>query len=76
MADVTHAAEKMTRAQADPIVKKLMDKYRDGQASLKKGKPFNEVYNQETLEPTPEWLGMYEEVKEELISMGVPLGRH
>ena len=73
MADVTHAAEKMTRAQADPIVMRLMDKYRDGQAELKKGKPFNEVYNMETLEPTPEWQGMYDEVKEELIGWGVPL---
>jgi hypothetical protein len=39
------------------------------------GKPFEEVYDVENVEPTPEWQGMYDEVRNELIQMGIPIGR-
>ena len=73
MAQVAHAAEKLTRKEADPFVKKLIAKYKDGQKELKYGKPFNEVYDLEKLEPTAEWQGVYEEVIKEIKAMGVPL---
>ncbi len=37
------------------------------------GKPFEEVYDIDKVEPTPEWQGMYDEVRDELIKMGLPL---
>jgi methylamine--corrinoid protein Co-methyltransferase len=70
---VARAAEKMTRQDADPIVKKLIKLYKDGQKENKIGKPFNEVYNLETLEPTPAWQKVYEEVSDELKELGLSL---
>lgn len=67
------ARQKMTRAKANEIVLKLLDKYEhifqmeDGN----KGRCFDESYNMETIEPVPEWQRMYEEVKAELAEMGV-----
>ena len=36
-------------------------------------RPFNEVYNIETVQPTTEWLDMYYAVKEDLRRMGLKL---
>lgn len=73
MAQVAHASEGMTRKDADPIVRTLMDKYRDTQKDMKVGKPFDEVYNLDSLEPTDEWMALYEQACAELIEMGLPL---
>jgi methylamine--corrinoid protein Co-methyltransferase len=67
------AAEKMTRQEADPFVKKLINLYKDGQKENKIGKPFNEVYDLETLEPTPEWQTTFDEVIIELESFGLKI---
>ena len=61
MADVTHAAEKLTRSEADGVVKKLVEKYKQKIKTIQKGKPFTECYDLESLQPTAEWQGMYEE---------------
>lgn len=70
---VAHAAERMTRQEVDPLVKKLIALYKDGQKENKIGQPFNEVYNLETLEPTPAWQGIYEEVIKEMEDLGLSL---
>ena len=72
-AQVAHAIEGMTRAEGNAIVKKLVPKYRDGLAAPDIGKHFREVYNLNTLEPTLEWLQVYEEVIAELKMLGLPL---
>lgn len=67
------ARQGMTRSEANAIVLQLLEKYEhifqmeDGN----KGKPFDVSYNMETIEPTPEWQRMYDEVKEELTQMGI-----
>ncbi len=73
MAQVAHAAEKISRREADPIVRKLMDLYRSGQKEMRIGKPFNEVYDLDTLEPTPEWMALYEQACQEMSDLGLPL---
>jgi methylamine---corrinoid protein Co-methyltransferase len=73
MAQVSHAAEKLNRKEADPIVKKLFNKYQDGLKEMKSGKHFRDVYNLDKLEPTPEWMGMYEKACSEMVEMGLPL---
>jgi methylamine--corrinoid protein Co-methyltransferase len=70
---VVRAAEKMTRKEADPIVKKLIALYKDGQKDQKIGKPFNEVYDLESLEPKPEWQSVFDEVVEELENLGLKI---
>jgi methylamine--corrinoid protein Co-methyltransferase len=66
-AQVTHAAEKLTRADAAPIVKALTEKYQDAMKGGDKpiGKPFDQLYDVEKVVPLPEWQGMYEEVCQE-----------
>ena len=72
-AEVSHAAAGMSREQADEIVKKLLTVYESELPSKPIGQPFQEVYNLDNLQPTPEWLGVYEDVKGELLEMGLPL---
>jgi hypothetical protein len=74
-AEVAHAAARLTRAQAAPIVEALYAKYKDNIALEKapQGQPFEELYDLETLTPKPEHQAVYDRVKEELIRLGVPL---
>lgn len=67
------ARQKMTRTQANEIVLKLLEKYEHvfKMEDKNMGKRFDESYDMETIEPVPEWLAMYEEVKAELAEMGV-----
>ena len=66
MAEITHAAEKLTRSEADGVVKQLVKKYKEKQKTIQKGKSFVECYDLETLKPTPEWQGMYEKACKEM----------
>ncbi len=65
-AQVTHAAEGMTRADADPIVRQLVDKYKDDHQTINAGKPFTEAYDVDSLKPSTEWQQMYDDVLREL----------
>lgn len=65
----------LTREQANELVLKLLEKY-EYIFDLKggnPGKPFNEAYNIDTIEPVEEWLNMYETVKKELNEMGLKM---
>ena len=68
MAEITHAAEKLSRKEADSIVNKLIKKYEEEQKIIQKGKSFIECYDLETLKPTSEWQTMYEETRMEMQS--------
>jgi methylamine--corrinoid protein Co-methyltransferase len=72
-AQVAHAVEGMTRADGNAMVQKLVEKYQDTLPSADIGKHFREVYNLDTLEPTPEWQGTYQDVITELNAMGLSL---
>lgn len=72
-AQVTHAAEKLSRNEADPIVRQLVATYSDGLVSKPIGKAFGDVYDVEHIKPLPEWMGVYEEVCGELSRIGLPL---
>jgi methylamine---corrinoid protein Co-methyltransferase len=75
-AEVAHAAASMSRAAATPIVEALYDKYKDklDLENAPKGQPFEELYDLKTLTPTAEHQAVYDQVKAELIKLGVPLG--
>jgi methylamine--corrinoid protein Co-methyltransferase len=73
MAEVTHASEGLTRKEADPIVRQLVEEYKDRQKSMPAGKKFSEVYDLETIQPTPEWQTTYEGVREEVEQLGLKL---
>jgi hypothetical protein len=74
-AEVAHASSKLSLQEARPIVEKLFEKYKDRLDFEKapKGLPFEKLYNVDTLTPTNEHKGMYIEIKNELVNLGVPL---
>lgn len=70
--EVGYAAAGMSRQRANDVVKKIVPKYKDLLDKEPKGKRFDQAYDMHTLRPTEEWLRMYEEVKEELSTLGLP----
>jgi hypothetical protein len=74
-AEVAHAAASLTREQAAPIVEQLYGKYKDllDFDEAPKGLAFEQMFDMKTLKPTDEHQAIYDEVKEELIRLGVPL---
>jgi len=73
--EVVHAAAGMSREQANELVKQLIALYVADLPNNPSGKPFEEVYDVEKVVPTPEWQGMYDEVRNELLKMGIPIGK-
>jgi methylamine---corrinoid protein Co-methyltransferase len=71
--EVARAALGMERGQADEIVKKLTVLYEPVLEQKPIGRPFDEVYDVERIQPTPEWQDMYDEVKNELVGLGLGL---
>lgn len=63
----------LTRDEANELVSRIAPLYVDDLEKKPIGKPFEEVYDLESVEPTPEWQAMYNEVREELIQIGLPL---
>ena len=73
VAEVSHAASAMELDKVNDVVKALLPKYEDSIKEPDLGIPFQKAYNMDTLEPTPEWEGMYRKVKQECIDLGIPL---
>jgi methylamine--corrinoid protein Co-methyltransferase len=73
--EVAHAVGGMSRAEADELVQRIVPLYEPDLPTDPVGLPFEEVYDVDNVEPTPEWQGMYDEVRGELIQMGLPLDR-
>ena len=69
------ARQRLTRSQANEMVLKLLEKYEYifRKEGGNPGVPFDEAYDMETITPLPAWQKMYEEVKAELIEMGLQL---
>ncbi len=68
--EVGKAVAGMTRAEANSLLQQLIPLYADDLQKRPIGKSFDEVYDLETVRPTPEWQGTYEEVKLDLGKMG------
>jgi methylamine---corrinoid protein Co-methyltransferase len=74
LAQAANAAAGLTRVEANEIVTALVAKYAHTQSEKLIGKPFSEVYDLETIQPTDEWQQIYDEVCEELkVSYGLIL---
>jgi len=72
-AEVGRAAAGLPRREADRIVRQLLAKYQPQLNQRPIGLPFQEVYDLTTLKPLPAWQETYEQVKEELRQLGLPL---
>jgi len=69
--EVLDSMNGMDRNEGNRIVSSLLDLYLDDLPNKPIGQPFEEVYDMSTIEPMPEWLGMYCEVKEVLHNLGI-----
>ncbi len=73
IAEASRASLGLTRQDAAQLVQQILPRYQATITSPNRGRPFNEVYNVETVQPTAEWLDMYYAVKEDLRGMGLKL---
>lgn len=71
--EVLHSCSGLSREQANDIVKQVVVKYEDKLLDPDVGVPFPECYDVETITPKPEWKAMYDHVRAEVTSMGLPL---
>ena len=63
----------MTRREANKVILELLKKYEHVFEQGNPGVSFEFAYDINTIRPKPEWLGMYEEVREELLTLGIKL---
>ena len=73
IAEVSHASLGLTRDEANGYVLEFMQHYQDTFDGPKRGLPFPEVYDVETVEPKEEWLACYSEVRDAIIALGLDL---
>jgi methylamine---corrinoid protein Co-methyltransferase len=71
MGEVCKAAAGMSREQADRIVRYLLDQYESHLKDPPAGDTFDHLYDQQTLQPIPEYQAIYSEVKTELSQLGM-----
>jgi methylamine--corrinoid protein Co-methyltransferase len=70
---VAKAASQLNCEQADELMQHLLACYEDLQDKKPVGQPFQEVYDLKSLQPSKEWLDVYDEVVEEVSAWGLPL---
>lgn len=75
--DVTHAAMKLTRAEANAVVQALLAKTepRVQARDPEKGKTFQELNDLDSLQPTAEHVALYEQMKKELEDLGLDFSK-
>ena len=67
------AASKMKRPQANELVQRLLEKYESDIDNPPPGSTYQECYNAATGKPDASYTKLYDEVKQELVGMSVPL---
>ncbi len=72
-AEAARAGAGMTRQDADKFVRQMIQRYRPVLDQRPKSLSFREVYDVTTVRPCPEWLQLYEQTKDELRELGLPL---
>jgi len=70
-AQVAHASLGMSRQDANGFVLEFLRHYEQTHKNPPKGKPFAELYNLDTLEPTEEWLDIYNRVCDQVVRIGL-----
>lgn len=70
---VAHAAAGMSREQADDVVQKAIAKYQPVMDQKPTGMAFSEAYDLESMQPTPEWMDVYQRVKRDVSGWGLRL---
>lgn len=69
--EISHAASGVEPEKMNEICKAVLPKYEDTIKTPDVGKPFQEAYNIDLMEPVPEWEDIYLQVKEETEKLGI-----
>ena len=72
-AEVIRAAPKVSRSEANEIVKRLLKMYEDNLPSAPEGKPYQDCFDVATGFPKAEYVEFYEKMKRKIFEMEVPL---
>jgi methylamine--corrinoid protein Co-methyltransferase len=65
------ARQGVTRRDTNEMVKEILPRYESRMADPPLGKRFDECYDLETLQPTPEYLDLYGQCRETLRGIGL-----
>ncbi|NOZ48735.1 MAG: monomethylamine:corrinoid methyltransferase [Chloroflexi bacterium] len=71
IAETSRASLGFSREEASELIPEIMKGYIHTLSNPNRGRPFPEVYDVETVQPTAEWLDMTYSVKEELSKLGI-----
>jgi len=71
--DMAIAAARFNRQQANELVKRLLEKYESQIESAPSGSRYQECYDVTTGKPGDDYVRLYEQVKNELAQMGIPI---
>jgi methylamine--corrinoid protein Co-methyltransferase len=72
--EMATAAAKLNREKANELVLGLLDKYESQIETAPSGSTYQECYDVTSGKPSDDYLRLYGEVGEELVTLGVPLG--
>jgi len=70
--EVARGATGMSTDQANVLVNHVLEKYENKIDKAPFGKRYQACYNQKTGQPTDDYLKLYKEIKDELVSLGIP----
>jgi methylamine--corrinoid protein Co-methyltransferase len=70
--EMTKAASRLGRQEANELVIKLLEKYEPHIPTAPKGDRYQDCYDVETGKPGEAYVRLYDEVVEELSALGVP----
>jgi methylamine--corrinoid protein Co-methyltransferase len=70
-AEVIRAAPRISRKEANEIVKAILPKYEENLPSAPEGKPYQECFDVTTGFPKPAYLELYTKMKQEMANLGV-----
>ena len=73
MGEVSVAVTGMKRTDANELIKKILPKYETTLKNPPVDKKFQDCYDVKKLVPTKAWMDMYQEVRRDLMDIGVPL---
>lgn len=73
--EVSHAASALDPAKMNEICLELLPKYEADLKNPDVGRPFQEAYDIDNMEPISEWEEIYRRVKQEMIELGIPLDK-
>ena len=72
-ARVSHSSLGMSRDDANGYVLAFLEHYEESHKNPPPGKPFSQIYTLDPLEPTDEWLDIYNRVSDAIVHIGLDI---